>query len=368
MEGLTVADTGKLDLRYVTERRNASGKIRRYWQRKGHKVTRLPNGPEWAARATELNQDADTKPEGSTAVMVPETIAWAIRAYRETDEFKEKAESTREAYEPWLKRYESMWGVIRCRGITRKVIVDFLDGDEFKRPVDVAGKTVLQFKRPTRILAAAVLRNILNVAHNKGVIDDNPCGKLGLSRNKPRQALWTEKDLAAFEREAENHAEGAAAVRYNMLLLYTGQRPIDVQAMKRGHQQDGLIKVTQQKTGAIVWIPEHRELTAELAKPGNSLHYLIARSDGTPISYGTLDKLCRAIRRAAGLGHLQQRDLRRTAVVRLAEAGCTVPEIAAITGHTIEETTKILETYLPRTLPMARAAILKWEQKETSKP
>jgi len=61
---------------------------------------------------------------------------------------------------------------------------------------------------------------------------------------------------------------------------------------------------------------------------------------------------------AAGVEGLQFRDLRRTAAVRLAEAGCTVPEIAAITGHTIDTTARILEAYLPRNFTMARAAIV----------
>jgi hypothetical protein len=49
-------------------------------------------------------------------------------------------------------------------------------------------------------------------------------------------------------------------------------------------------------------------------------------------------------------------------VVRLAEAGCTDPEIAVITGHSLERTRQILETYLPRTPEMARNAMAKWEQ------
>jgi hypothetical protein len=48
---------------------------------------------------------------------------------------------------------------------------------------------------------------------------------------------------------------------------------------------------------------------------------------------------------------------------RLAEAGCTDPEIAAITGHSLERTRQILETYLPRTPEMARNAMAKWESK-----
>ena len=50
-------------------------------------------------------------------------------------------------------------------------------------------------------------------------------------------------------------------------------------------------------------------------------------------------------------------------MVCLAEAGSTVPEVAAITGHTVDQTQKILETYLPRTFEMAQNAIDKWERK-----
>ncbi len=65
----------------------------------------------------------------------------------------------------------------------------------------------------------------------------------------------------------------------------------------------------------------------------------------------------------AGLDGLRFQDLRRTAVVRLAEAGRTDPEIAAITGHSLKRSKQISETYLPRTAEMARNAMAKWESK-----
>ena len=54
--------------------------------------------------------------------------------------------------------------------------------------------------------------------------------------------------------------------------------------------------------------------------------------------------------------NLQFRDLRRTSMVRLAEAGATVPQIAAISSHSIKQTRKILEHYLPRNRQMALGA------------
>jgi integrase len=63
------------------------------------------------------------------------------------------------------------------------------------------------------------------------------------------------------------------------------------------------------------------------------------------------------------------RQLRHTAIVQLARAGCsgppssplTVPEIASITGHSIKTVTQILEHYLPRDSVAAQNAIAKLE-------
>lgn len=60
---------------------------------------------------------------------------------------------------------------------------------------------------------------------------------------------------------------------------------------------------------------------------------------------------------AAEIAELQFRDFRRTAVVYLGELGIEDHLIAAITGHTLDETKKILETYMPRTTGMAARAI-----------
>ena len=102
-------------------------------------------------------------------------------------------------------------------------------------------------------------------------------------------------------------------------------------------------------------------LDKRLAKK-DDLTFLIDETTGK--SY-TRDRLCHRFREicdAAGIDKtIQFRDLRRSCVVRLAEHGCTNAEIAAITGHSINETSKILETYLPRTKVMADNAIDKVE-------
>jgi integrase len=48
----------------------------------------------------------------------------------------------------------------------------------------------------------------------------------------------------------------------------------------------------------------------------------------------------------AGITGLNFHDLRGTAVTRMAEAGCPVPAIAAITGHSLRDANAIMDRYL----------------------
>ena len=50
-------------------------------------------------------------------------------------------------------------------------------------------------------------------------------------------------------------------------------------------------------------------------------------------------------------------------MIRLAQAGATTPQIASISGHTIDRCQRILDTYLPRRTEVALGAIELWEQK-----
>lgn len=330
------------DTRYVTERRNKNGKVRLYWVKKGHKPVRLREGPAWSLHADELNR-------GTSKHVIAGTVAWAINEYRMSDDYKALSASSLKIYGRWLNYFEKEWGKHLCKDVTRRVVKAFAQ--------------TLQDKKPTRMQAIAVLQNILNVAFDENYIPVNPAARMKLRKNPPRQQVWEVAEIEAWMTQAEKHPHAAPVKRYFWLLLYTGQRPVDCVKMTKGRYNGDTIKLVQQKTKKLIEVPCHRDLKAMLADDPfpNSL-YLIAQSNGKPFGRGYLSEVFGDIRTLAGLGRLQARDLRRTAVVRMAEAGCTVPQISAITGHSIDETNRIMETYLPRTLPMARNAITKWEQ------
>jgi integrase len=66
----------------------------------------------------------------------------------------------------------------------------------------------------------------------------------------------------------------------------------------------------------------------------------------------------------AGIADVTFNDLRGTAVTRLALVGCSEPEIASITGHSLRDARSILDAhYLHRDYELARTAINKLEMR-----
>lgn len=69
---------------------------------------------------------------------------------------------------------------------------------------------------------------------------------------------------------------------------------------------------------------------------------------------------------AADILSLQFRDLRHAGAAWLSELGIEDHLIAAITGHKLERTKKILETYMPRTTKMATKPIVLRMERDTT--
>ncbi len=141
---------------------------------------------------------------------------------------------------------------------------------------------------------------------------------------------WTDKEIAQFEK---HHKSGSRARLALALLLYTGQRRGDVIRMGRQHIRGGVIHVRQQKTGAELDIPVHPALSTIIADtPKDHLTFLMTQF-GKPFTAAGFGNWFRDQCDDAKLPHCSAHGLRKAAARRLAEAGCTEHEIAAITGH-----------------------------------
>jgi integrase len=101
--------------------------------------------------------------------------------------------------------------------------------------------------------------------------------------------------------------------------------------MGRQHIKDGRIAVVQVKTGHRLTLPLLDELAHEIAQH-DGLTFLTT-SFGKPFSVDGFGNWFREAVREAGIEGKSPHGLRKAAGRRLAEAGCTAKEIAAVLGH-----------------------------------
>ena len=128
-----------------------------------------------------------------------------------------------------------------------------------------------------------------------------------------------------------DRVRGTTGVR---ALLFTGQRMSDVSRMAWSDVRDGAIRVVQGKTGAKLAVPLHPELAEVLAAWPRSHQRILTMAFGKPFTpKGFGDWMVDKIGQSGVASRRITHGLRKAAARRLAEAGCSANEIAAITGH-----------------------------------
>jgi integrase len=157
---------------------------------------------------------------------------------------------------------------------------------------------------------------------------------LGVRFRMPKSdghATPTEDEIARFE---AHHPIGSKPRLAFALGIYTAQRRGDVIRIGRQHIRDGVLTVRQQKTGVTLAIPVHPDLAKIIAAtPTGHLALLVTKS-GKSYEPDDFSEQFRIWCDAAGLPqHVVFHGLRKAALTRLASLGCTVHEIAAISGH-----------------------------------
>jgi integrase len=176
-----------------------------------------------------------------------------------------------------------------------------------------------------------VLRVMLAFAVDIGLINSNPA--IGIKRYKSRSGgihSWTEAEVERFR---ERHLRGTKARLALELLLGTAQRRSDIVTLGWRNVRGDSLVLRQKKTSQPLVIPMHPAFAAELRLlPRTNLTFL-TRANGAPYSSSTFGPFFRARCNEAGLPHCSAHGLRKLAATRLADAGCSASEIAAITGH-----------------------------------
>lgn len=309
--------------------------------------------------------------------------------------YRTLAPRTKTEYADHIDLLREAWETVPVAGITKKAVV-VLHQAYADRPW--RGNAILR-----------TLRLVLNYGIDQlelPGIRRNAAAKVPLHPTDPRTQVWDQARIDVF-------LEAASIVRPRMrkalaLLLYTAQRPSDVLAMSRPQMWTDAearpwIRLRQAKTGEAVDVPCHARLAAILEEPepparkGATPSTLLlpspmgrqwtrrnfARAWDRVVARANLMLARAAIRARGGLparqdaegraaataavraqliSDMQRRDLRRTGVVQLALAGATVPQIAALTGWSIDHTQRIVETYLPQRGDVALGGVERWEK------
>lgn len=219
--------------------------------------------------------------------------------------------------------------------------------------------------RLAKILAFGVYREHLAV---------NPLATFKRAYKGDRsEKIWLPEHIRQFTATAKQSLCDALT-----LAFHTGQRRGDLLALRWSNFDGRAISLTQSKTGARVYIPATRALLQTLARVKDEYEARIQAAKGKPVcdtiltngdAPWTIEAFKQAWRYAflsawpapAMPPDLHFHDIRGTAVTMLAEAQCTVPEIAAITGHSMDSAARILERYLSATKAMAENGIAKLE-------
>jgi integrase len=309
----------KIRLPFIHEYTDRHGKLRRYVRRPGFKQIRLngiPGSPEFMATyENAIAGQAERKSIGAGRTR-PGTVNAAIVGYYNSVAFRTLAPNTQGLRRRILERFRVEHGEKRIALLPREVIVRLLG-----RMPRFAAQNWLK-----------AIRGLLEFAVAEGFRADNPAQGIKLPTPKSDGFhTWTEEEIEQFDR---HHPQGSRARLALAILLYTAQRRADVVRMGRQHVRQGILSVRQNKTGAALEIPIHRKLKRVLdSVPGDNLTFLVTAQGQpfTPQGFGNwFSEQCKA----AGLpAHCAAHGLRKAACRRLAEAGCSVHQIAAISGH-----------------------------------
>jgi integrase len=174
--------------------------------------------------------------------------------------------------------------------------------------------------------------------------------------------IWLPEHIESFMREAS--AEMQLAM---VLALHTGQRQGDIRSLAWSQYDGTSITLRQGKRSRIgrvappIPIRCTKALKATLDSAPRRAAVILTTKTGLAFKKRYFAEQWEQTCRAAGIIDLHFHDVRGTTVTMLAEAECTVPQIAAITGHTLRSAQDILDKYLARTSRLAETAIAKFE-------
>ena len=389
----------KIDVPYLRMRPGARGRVLFYWEpstklrHAGWAVRRLSDDINTAVcQAQEINQQLEAWRGGGTdgdAVEIPAapagpyvesgTLDALIAEYKLSRFWRDLKPSTQRRYRQELKILSEWAGSERLEEITAGDIQTLYEALYEKTPRKARG-------------AVAMASVVFEYARRSDKIAVNPAAKAGVKYQPKVPLPWPREAVAHFVATADmlgRHSIGTAVA----LNEWFGQRKADLLTLSRKIYRDGGFHFQQGKTGAQVVLPLDQvphlveRLEVEYARQTErglaATAILIDEATGRPYNSSTFDHVFAEIRAAAAeampkvavpfdpakrepFTALWFSRLRHTAVLRLAEAGCSTLEIATVTGHSPATVDKIMKHYWLPSRGQAAAAFKKRLEHERS--
>lgn len=320
-----------------------NGTMRHQFRRKGCRKVMLkgrPGSEPFMAHYAELvAQSENAVAQTSASKIKPGTIDALVVKYLLSDPFKGLAKATRDMRRPILDNFRQCttpgghrYGENRLATMHRKNITDAL-----------AGKTPIMQRGWLK-----TLRHLIAFAIDQGDCTTDPT--IGMKTVRPPKTsghiTWGDAQIEQFR---QRHAYGTMARLALELMLNIAARRHDAHQIGRQHLRNGRLSwrpsKTAQSTGKVLTIPVLPELQAALdAMPHSDALTFLLTDYGRPFaSAAAFGNKFADWCDAAGLEPVVCNDgktrnyrahgLRKAACMQLAHAGCTAPEIMAVSGH-----------------------------------
>jgi integrase len=301
----------------------------------------LPWSPEFMAAYAEAKERGDRAGPvtiGASRTM-PGTVNAALVKYYTSDAFANMSKHVRQQNRGYLEKWRATRGDKKLRGWKHEHVQGFI------------GKLATPHMQRNNLRA---LRHFARWAKRERLLDVNPTVDIEKAKiiKTGGFRVWTE---AEFSQYVAKHAIGSKAHLAVQLMVCTSLRRSDAVQIGPRHVRKtaahplGLIEDYQPQKGRrtggnMVTVPIHPDLNAAIAAmPMVGADTFLVTSHGKAYTAKGLGKKMREWCDAAGVPpmvdaagkskNVASHGLRKLCLTRLAETGCNVFQIAAISGH-----------------------------------
>jgi integrase len=207
----------------------------------------------------------------------------------------------------------------------------------------------------------AVVNKLYNYSIQLGYAEFNPFSKVSKRKHKPRKVVWSREDVQQFLNTAYSRFKWRSVGLIVQMAYEWCQRLGDMANLKWENYDENarVLYLEQSKRRARVELPTSDALHEMLMEQKADVDFQpyiapMCRQDritSKPYDKHYLSVVGRAIIKAAGLpDEYQIMDMRRTGTVEMVDAGVSMPQIMAVTGHANPQSVK---PYMKNTLTSA---------------